>query len=190
LECKDRLQGLYSQRDRAQSELEIEEDAHKLLIAISDYILANDPTKHIQTVVTDILRKLINPNIVSFNIETMEKRNQLETYFTITRRFGDYTETSPVIGSTSGGGTDVAFFLIRLILLVNDPRKPRRLMFADEPVKNLSPDRRQLFIELLNKIAKDFEIQIPMVTHEREYLENADEIKQFSLRGHHTHVKA
>lgn len=169
--------------------LKIERQCHELLTAVSDYLLANDPARHIESVITDILRKLVNENIVSFNIKTFEIRNQLETHFTITRRYGDADVEQPIMDCTGGGAVDVAFFLLRIVLLMNHPSKPRKILFADEPVKCLSPDKREYFMDLLKKITTEFGIQLILVTQEMEYAEKADNVIRFSLKGDKTHAE-
>lgn len=159
-----------------------EKEARELLLAISDYVLESDPTKAMMTVITDVLRKLFGEDIVSFNIETVEKRKQLETYFTITRRYGKQEVTQPILSSSGVGIADVAFMLIRIILLVNDPSKPRRILWADEPMKNLSVDKREAFMDLLKQIAEEFDLQIFMTTHEQDYIESADQVIKFELK--------
>jgi len=169
--------------------LKIEENVHKLLVATSDYLLEHDPTKAIQAVITDILQKLVNDNIVSFNIKTIEKRNQLETYFTVTRQYGSATIEQPILECTGGGAADVAFFILRIILLVNHPTDPDRILFADEPVTNLSPDRRDYFMDLLHKIVDEFDIQLIMVTNEDEYAARAGLAIRFTLEGDVTRAR-
>lgn len=159
-----------------------EKEARELLLAISDYVLESDPTKAMTTVITDILRRLFGEDIISFNIETVEKRRQLETYFTITRRYGKHEVTQPILSSSGVGIADVAFMLIRIILLVNDPSKPRRILWADEPMKNLSADKREAFMDLLKQICDEFDLQIFMSTHEDAYVENADHVIRFELK--------
>lgn len=159
-----------------------EKEARELLLAVSDYVLESDPTKAMTTVITDVLKRLFSEDIVSFNIETVEKRKQLETYFTITRRYRGEEVTQPILSTSGGGMIDVAFMLIRIILLVNDPSKPRRILFADEPVKNLSIEKRAAFMDLLRQIFNEFDMQMVMTTHEQEYIENADQVIRFELK--------
>jgi ABC-type cobalamin/Fe3+-siderophores transport system ATPase subunit len=166
-----------------------EREARELLLALSDYIKESDPTKAMTTVVTDVLKKLFSDDIVSFNIETVEKRNQLETYFTITRKYGKGKVTQPIMVTSGGGLIDVVFMMIRIILLVNHPSKSRRVLFADEPMKNLSIEKRGMFMDLLRQICKEFDIQIVMTTHEQEYIESADQVFRFSLEGGETHAE-
>lgn len=176
-------------KEKLLAKQETEKEARELLLALSDYIKESDPTKAMTTVVTDVLKKLFSEDIVSFNIETVEKRNQLETYFTITRMYGKGKVTQPIMVTSGGGLIDVVFMMIRIILLVNHPSKPRRVLFADEPMKNLSVEKRGIFMELLKQICKEFEIQIIMTTHEQEYIESADQVIRFSLRGGETHAE-
>lgn len=180
---------MLSRIDATDAEIAIEENAHDLLIAVSDYLLENDPIKSMETVITDVLQKLIDPDIAAFRIQTVEKRNQLETYFSIVRARGGKHYESPVLIGVGGGAVDVAFFLIHIILLVNHPDDPRPVLFADEPVKNLSADRRANFIALLNRTVKEFGIDVIMTTHEDEYMDGVHQLVEFVKEGDETVVK-
>lgn len=168
----------------------MEEEAHSLLLAVSEYILSNDPISSMETIIADVLRKIFNANIVGFHVRTVEKRNQLETYFSVSRKHGDTVVEEPALESLCGGGLDVAFLLVRIVLLVNHPSQPRRILFADEPMKNVSPDKRDLAIALIRQIAEEFDIQIIMTTHEEHYIGNADRVIRFELKGDATHAEA
>jgi len=170
-------------------ELEKEEQVHELLLAVSDYILQNDPVRSMETIIADIMQKIVDPHIISFNIKTIEKRNQLETYFTVTREVDGVEYEEDILECVEGGGTDVAFLLIRIILLVNHPSKPRRILFADEPIKNLSHDRRDQFMVLLRQITEEFDVQIIMTTHETSYIEGADCVVRFTKENGITNAK-
>lgn len=173
----------------AAKELEKEEEVHALLLAASDYILENDPVRSMETIITDVMQQINDPDIASFNVRTIEKRNQLETYFTVTRIVDGIEHEQDILDCVEGGGTDVAFLLIRLILLVNHPSKPRRILFADEPIKNLSHDRRDEFMSLLRKIAEEFDVQVIMTTHETSYIKGADCIIKFTKENGVTHAE-
>lgn len=170
-------------------EAALEAEAHSLLCAVSDYILANDPLAAMERVITDVLQRLVSPDIVKFSINTEQKRNQLESYFTVTRRYGGIEQEMPIMSALGGGGIDVVFFIIRIILLTNHPVNPAPILFSDEPVKNLSRDKRDDFMVLLHRIAEEFDIQIPMTTHEEHYIANADHVIKFTLKGGVTHAE-
>jgi DNA repair exonuclease SbcCD ATPase subunit len=183
---RDHIKKLQDQVKKISEEISLEKEAHQLLLAVSDYILKHDPIQSMETIVGDILRKLIFPHLISFNIKTVEKRNQLETYFTATMNYSAGPTEVPIDSGMPGGGGDIAFMLIRLILLVNHPTKPRRILFADEPMKNLSHDRREAFLALIRLILEEFDMQLIMSTHETQYIENADLRYQFVLKGDET----
>jgi DNA repair exonuclease SbcCD ATPase subunit len=142
-----------------------------------------------EDVIADVIRRLFDERVRSFNIKTVEKRNQLETYFTLTRDYEGGTKEQLIIGSSGGGVSDIAFLLIRLLLLVNHPSKPRKMLFADEPIKDLSPDKRGAFWQLFQRITNEFDIQVLMITHEREYLAGSDAVWRFASRGGKTIAK-
>ena len=167
----------------SKEELKKETQVHELLMAVWDYLLKYDPAKSIETVITGILQKLISENIISFNIKTIEKRNQLEAYFTLTRNYDGIEIEQPILDCAGGGAADVAFLLLRIILLTNHPTDPRPALFCDEPVKNLSADKRDYFMDLLKKILHEFSIQLTMITHEGEYVAKSDCVFDFEMKG-------
>jgi len=168
------------QLDRAKQDEQDENSTHTILMGMSNYVLKNDPILLMKNVITGILRDIFGDSIVEFEIDTIEKRNQLETYFYVSTRCkteeGWSITRQPVIASSGVGLIEVAFFLIRLLFLINHPSKPRKLLFADEPVSHLCVQYRKRFIEIVRELAKEFDVQIVMTTHEDQYTECADQV--------------
>lgn len=80
-----------------------------------------------------------------------------------------------LIGNLSGGQQQ-RVFIARL--LVNNPE----VIFMDEPIVGLDDSSIKSFYELMNKLNKEFNITIVMVTHDRKTMEkNADKI--IDLKG-------
>lgn len=186
---KSRKSEIEGRIDTTAKELITEQEVHDFLIAVSDYILENDPVQSMETVITDVLQKLVNPNIKAFRIRTIEKRNQLETHFSVIRNFRGVEVEEPITVGMGGGAVDVAFFLLRIIVLVNHPTKPSMELFADEPVKNLSADRQHEFMALLHRLVEEFGLKIIMTTHEEEYIDNATQVVELRLKGDETVAK-
>jgi len=164
----------------------LEDKVKFLLMACSKYFVEHDPVSMMQCVITDILRDIFGTSIKAFEIETIEKRGQMETYFYITTdRVIDgvkLTDRQPIMDSTGGGLKEVAFFLIRLLVLITHPSNPRKILFADEPVSALSEEHRDIFIDIVGGLAKKFDVQIIMTTHCTQYKDKADQIINIQLK--------
>lgn len=180
------IKSLKMAASRLRNGINIELKVHDLLLAISEYILQSDPTDAMEEVIGGVLQKLVNPNIIAFNIETCEKRNQLETKFSLTREILGHEIVTDLLDESGGGASDVAFLLVRILQLIHHPSKPRPILFADEPIKNLSCDRRDDFMLFLKKILGEFDMQLVLVTHEKEYIRAANTVVEFMLKGEKT----
>jgi DNA repair exonuclease SbcCD ATPase subunit len=100
-----------------------------------------------------------------FQIQFERKRGKTESKLVF--RKGDY-EIDPREDECGGGVLDVTAFALRLACLLVLRPQPRRLLVLDEPAKMLSVEYRGRFRGLLESLAKDFGVQIIMVTHSKQ----------------------
>ena len=69
------------------------------------------------------------------------------------------------INSAGGGVIDVAAFGLRVASLILSKPAHRRLLVLDEPFKFVHPpERRPRLVEMLKMLAREFQVQIIMVT--------------------------
>jgi DNA repair exonuclease SbcCD ATPase subunit len=98
-----------------------------------------------------------------FRIHFERKRGRTEARLAFYR---DGRELDPK--SASGGGViDVAAFALRLACLMLARPRRRKLLVLDEPLRHLSAEYLPRARQLLLALAKDFGVQIVMVTHQR-----------------------
>lgn len=116
--------------------------------------------QQIAAVVTDCLQSIWGYG-VRFGIVFEQKRNKTETSFVIYDQFQN--EIDPL--SDGGGLIDVVSFALRLCCLVMTIPAKRRLLLLDEPFKHLSIEHREAIAQLLERLARDLEIQFVLVTH-------------------------
>ncbi len=101
-----------------------------------------------------------------FRINFKKARGKTEAELVFVR---DGMEIEPVDAS-GGGVVDLASFSLRLACLMLAVPKKRRLIVLDEPFKHLSKQYRPVVRELLMTLAKEFNIQMLIVTHSQELI--------------------
>jgi len=92
--------------------------------------------------------------------------------------------TSGVIGSHGGGPSDVIGFMLKLLVLIFSGKdKVRPIIFLDETFSHLSNEYLPAMANVIRKFVDELgsDLQIVLVTHQREFAEVADVVYQFSL---------
>lgn len=107
------------------------------------------------------------------------KRGQTECRLVFEK---DGQEYNP-IDAAGGGVVDIAAFALRLTCLTLIKPKPRRLLILDEPFRFLSSDLQPKASDMLKELSTRLGIQVIMVTHNSELIQNADRIFTVSRRG-------
>lgn len=122
--------------------------------------------KQISSVVTRCLQAVFEDDSYEFRIQFEQKRGKTEAVLCFVR---EEIQTDP-LNSSGGGVIDVAAFALRLAcLLLTRPRK-RKLLVMDEPFRFLSKSYRPKIKVLLETLAKEFSLQILMITHSDELI--------------------
>lgn len=105
------------------------------------------------------------------------KRNETECRCVFLR---NGKERSP-LDSAGFGAADVAAFAARAaIIKLMDCRK---VMFADEPFRNVSPDRLPYVIDMVDTISKELGIQIILITNEEQLINYAQWSSVFHVQS-------
>lgn len=79
--------------------------------------------------------------------------------------FEEYGNQYVPLKESTGGGIDVASFILRLTLLQLSNK--RNLIVLDEPFKHLDTDKHELMGELLQELTKKLNIQFIICTHSK-----------------------
>lgn len=119
--------------------------------------------EQISKVVTQSLQTVFFDEDYGFKIRFEKKRGKTEAKLLL---LNADNEVEDPLNEDSGGVLDVASFALRLSSLVLTKPKPRKVLILDEPFKNVSVEYQDNVRSMLETLAKDFEIQIIMVTHE------------------------
>ena len=124
---------------------------------------------HVQiaAVVTRCLKAVFGPQAYEFKIDFVQARGKTEAHLKLER---DGLVMDDPLNEAGGGVIDVASFALRVAcLLLSLPRK-RRLLCLDEPMKMLSKNHALAVGELLLTLAEELDIQIILVTHNRDLM--------------------
>lgn len=103
----------------------------------------------------------------AFRIRFERKRGKTEAQLLLIK---EGQEIEDPINEDSGGVVSVAAFALRLACLVLAKPRLRRLLVLDEPFSQLSVEYRPAIRSMLLKLAKDFNIQFIIVTHQPEII--------------------
>lgn len=122
--------------------------------------LQSEAHKRIARIVTECLSIFDEP--YEFRIVFSRARGRTEARLVFER---DGIEVDPMDGS-GGGVVDVAAFALRLACLVLRRPQLRRLLVLDEPFKHVAAEYRPRVRAILDRLAKDLEVQVVMVTHD------------------------
>lgn len=129
---------------------------------------------HIANVVTMALASVFD-DPYEFKVQFETRRNQTEVDFFFLR---NGNEIDP-IDNSGCGAIDVAALALRMA--VWNISNSRALLILDEPMKFLSRDMQSRCSALLSDLSKQLDIQLLMVTHISELIEEADRIFQVKL---------
>jgi len=128
--------------------------------------------------ITSLALEAVFDNPYKLITEFIQRRNKTECDLYFER---DGNRIDPL--SASGGGTvDVASFALRVASWSIQRPRSRNVLILDEPFRYLSSDLLPKASEMLNQISKKLKLQIIMVTHAEELIENADRVFEVKIK--------
>lgn len=135
--------------------------------------------------ITSLALEAIFPDPNELVAEFVERRNKTECdlYF-----MKNGNKADP-LASTGGGVVDVASFALRVASWSMQSPRSRPVIFLDEPFKHLSTDLQPKASEMLKEISDRLGLQLIMVTHEEELMEEADKTFRVSIVNGVSHVE-
>jgi hypothetical protein len=128
----------------------------------------------ISNIVTQAL-SLVFPDPYEFKVEFVERRNSTECDLLFSRGGEDYDP----LESAGHGAADVASFTLRISYWLLSATAP--FILLDEPFRHLSEDMQPAAAEMLRMLAKEFDLQFLIVSHEEEITNCADRRYDFQL---------
>lgn len=170
---QDRIHRLLSQADSAKQrkkleltsikelkkELKAVLEAQGILQEIAQKV-QQDAHHRICQVVSECLAAVFE-DPYEFKLDFVKKRGKTEAVPVFVR---DGYELDPM-DSTSGGVKDITCLALRLISIVLSRPQKKRVVFADEPFKNMNPHYLPLIPEMLKTLSKELEFQIVLTTN-------------------------
>ena len=132
----------------------------------------NSIIEYIESTVTMGLASVFGDEY-KFKIEMTNKRDQSEVNFFIEHQ-GNLLE--PKLDLLGGGIIDTCAFLLRLVVWSLTNSNGVNLFFFDEPFKMVSKEYIPKVSEMVKEMSSMLNIQIIMVSHNENLIENADNI--------------
>jgi len=176
-------------RDEKEEELEKQRVAYKTIeIGVDDLIKARNLLENsnivsrefvkqeVEQLVTQGLRVIFDDPLIRFNIEFVEKRNQTEAAFYLSKdgEDKDARVESEIISSYGGGLVDIISISLRIILM--QLLKLEGSLVLDEPGKNISVQYIDRFAKFLTDVSSAFNRQVIMITHNTTLADCANNI--------------
>lgn len=115
-------------------------------------------------VVSRCLNTVFSDQAYQFKLEFRQQANRTEVSFYMERDGERYTP----MDSTGGGVVDVASFALRMAAMMLNVSNQRMVLVMDEPFRFVSVEYRERVRVLLEQLAKEFKVQLIMVTHMEE----------------------
>jgi DNA repair exonuclease SbcCD ATPase subunit len=176
---KGRKEQLESQKDsisreikRLEESIETTEKVRILIQRVSEYA-REQSRRQIETLVTGCLQYIFESEL-EFRIDIHEVRGRPEAeFFVISKINGEEIKTRPQ-EARGGGIVDIISLALRFAMLQCSNIETEGPIILDEPAKHVSEEYIARVGEFLRQMAKMFDRQIIMVTHNRYLGEIAD----------------
>ena len=128
--------------------------------------------------ITSLALDAVFPDPYELIAEFVERRNKTECDLYFNR---DGNRVNP-LSASGGGAVDVASFALRVASWSMQRPRSRSVLILDEPFRYLSTDLLDKAGLMLKQISKKLKLQIIMVTHSEELMEQADKVFQVKIR--------
>jgi len=132
----------------------------------------------IEPIVTSALDIVYQHEAYDFEVDFEVKRGKTECSLYFTR---NGVRFSP-LASSGFGVVDVAAFALRLALWNISTPLTRSTFILDEPFKHVSENLQEAVMEMVSTLSKKLELQIIMITHNKEsdVIEHSDKVFRVS----------
>ena len=171
----EQLEETQKQKEEAQHKKELFEEAREIVSTV----LAGTQEQvkgSIEEIVSIALSTIYGENYF-FRLRVEIKRNQTEMTPIVVIDDEEFSLKSDL----GGGIVDVVSFTLRLSLWMLSFPRGRPFFLLDEPFKYVSKDKLPRIKSMLEELVKIFQLQIVLVSHEKELIECAESAYQVSL---------
>lgn len=134
----------------------------------------------IEELVTQGLQTVFDETL-SFHIVSGTKGKNAVIDFVIRTTLGEKVIDTPVLDARGGGMAAVVGFLLRLVVLALQSKDSGgKLLVLDETFAHVSAEYLPGVSQFLRQVVDEFGLQIIMVTHQTELIEDADVVYRFT----------
>ncbi len=127
-----------------------------------------------ERVVTLALKEIFDSEYV-FKIEVVADK-RVSTKFKLVKG----TEEMELLNAVGGGIINVVSFVLKVLILASVRPKRQQIMFIDEAFNNVSADYRPRVAKLLKSFSEQLGIQFTLITHQKEFEDEADVVYTLS----------
>lgn len=156
------------------------EDLEKISALLSSY--ADDQQAvvqgQIESIVSKGLKQIFNEDLSLRVVNRMVGRRP-EVDFILVSKIGDTTLETSILDARGGGVAAVAGFLVQAVLVLLTPGL-RPVLFLDEVFAQVSREFLEPLSAFLKELVERSELQIILVTHSEEFVQDADVVYRFS----------
>lgn len=192
-----RLENLRGQRDRLDTDIRAGET--RIAALKEDAVNAEEARAIIQTVaqqtqqqleyhiseITSLALAAVFDNPYTLHLVFVQRRNKTEADILLER---DGQQFRP-IDASGGGVVDIAAFALRVAMWSLGRPRSRNTLILDEPFRMLSRDRMSRAAAMLAEISKRLGLQMILVSHSQELIEDADRYFTVSMHKGVSHVE-
>ena len=143
--------------------------------------IAQETQEELQYKIADLVTlalQTVFPEPYIFIVRFTQKRGRTEATMLVER---EGMEIDPY--EASGGGViDVIAFALRLCLWKLKAKRTRGTMILDEPFRFISRDLQLNVGKMISEVSKKLKLQLIIVSHEEELIDNADKVFQVRIR--------
>lgn len=141
-------------------------------------------------IITYALKLIFKEKFVKFKFNEFVSRNQYSLKPMVSFMVNGKLVTSDIMSAHGGGPADVIGFLLKLLVLVFQP-SIRPVLFLDEAFSHLSAEYVPVMGEVIKKLVEELgkDLQIILITHQKEFREYGDIVYEFSKPNDKTVVK-
>jgi energy-coupling factor transporter ATP-binding protein EcfA2 len=118
-------------------------------------------------VVTSCLHSVFTDDVYDFEIRSKRKRGKAEAHLILIKN-GEIIEKPT--DEDSGGVLNIAAFVLRVACIAATKPRVRRFIAMDEPFHHVSKKYRPAVKEMIYQLAKNFNMQFIIITHEPEFM--------------------
>lgn len=129
--------------------------------------------------ITSLALEAVFDNPYELVAEFVQRRNKTECDLYFQR---DKDNQIDPLSASGGGAVDVASFALRIASWSMQRPKSRAVLILDEPFRYLSTDLLSRASLMLQEVSQKLGLQIIMVTHSEELMEEADKVFKVSMK--------